>query len=258
MKFAKHKDLFTLIELLVVIAIIAILAAMLLPALTQARDKSKTITCLNNFGSIGKAVQMYASDNKGGPPSYWNRREGYLATAPNMRSWYASDPNNGMLSPYLGGLKFKSSNLPIGGYLLNADGTYETSSFACPATTLEMVKSNREGTDGKLFTMARNYYVGDQHKIMPISSYPRPSRTAFFGDSAGNAQFQYCFARPKGDNKYTYQLSLNHGNKCNITFLDSHVATMSYGQIPFETLRDRAWVLSFWQPLFGAATNDKW
>jgi prepilin-type N-terminal cleavage/methylation domain-containing protein len=59
------KRSFTLIELLVVVAIIAVLVAMLLPALGQAREASKTVTCLSNFRQIGLAAQMYLEDSQG-------------------------------------------------------------------------------------------------------------------------------------------------------------------------------------------------
>jgi prepilin-type N-terminal cleavage/methylation domain-containing protein len=59
---------FTLIELLVVIAIIAILAAMLMPALSSAKEAGRRIACLNNLRQVGLAAQMYVNDHQGAYP----------------------------------------------------------------------------------------------------------------------------------------------------------------------------------------------
>jgi prepilin-type N-terminal cleavage/methylation domain-containing protein/prepilin-type processing-associated H-X9-DG protein len=71
MKLRKEKNGFTLIELLVVVAIISVLIALLLPALSSAREQAWKVECMSNLGQIGKALYGYGEENAGCLPPYW-------------------------------------------------------------------------------------------------------------------------------------------------------------------------------------------
>ena len=95
------RDGFTLIELLVVIAIIAVLAAMLLPALSRAKETARAAQCLSNQRQIGLAVRLYADDNDDTFP-----RSQHSAFAHNQLVWERA------IAPQLGSCLLYTSPSP--------------------------------------------------------------------------------------------------------------------------------------------------
>jgi len=104
-----RRKAFTLVELLVVIGIIAVLIAILLPALNKARQAADRVVCGSNMRQVGLAMLTYASENKGTLPwGAWNFRAGFaLGSYQHPPDYTAINPNfyiawDALISRYLG------------------------------------------------------------------------------------------------------------------------------------------------------------
>ena len=122
-KKSPARGAFTLIELLVVIAIIAILAAMLLPALSKAKEKAKQTTCVSNLKQMGIALSLYTGDNNEYFP--YTIQNGTQGNSVNI-AWYQ------LLIPYLPN---KSSGAELG--TTSDTKTNVNAVFVCPTAVFK-------------------------------------------------------------------------------------------------------------------------
>jgi prepilin-type N-terminal cleavage/methylation domain-containing protein/prepilin-type processing-associated H-X9-DG protein len=235
---------FTLIELLVVIAIIAILAAMLLPALAKAKEKAHAIACKSNLRQCGLANQMYVGDNDDRLP---------YAHLPNISG---SSSNNWMflLTPYIKQAAFNAGTT-------TEDSDFAKSVFTCATRLKEELNTDPQlnppggsspwkisygmnsatgiGANGTDVTDQGAYQYAGAAKLTSVRS---ATETFLISDVAWDSGF---VAMPWKNgffkywnyinNKPIYRAGFKHGNtapkgRVNLTFMDGHVEDRSLTQ----------------------------
>ena len=210
------KKSFTLIELLVVIAIIAILAAILLPALNSARERGRATACLNNLGQFVKAGILYADDN-----------DGYFVHGRTQVKWITNYRHNAhmLLSTYIGGPSAEDLNA------MSADNKVKNlpESYYCPSRDLSVL----ENKTLHVYAVPYSYNGYPPFRLFGVTKFPNSDTNNKSASSFSNTVFSAdTYAASTSENNTCLYMSSNsnfaalhaiHGGSMNIACLGGNV-----------------------------------
>jgi len=207
---------FTLVELLVVLAVIALLAALLLPALFRAKESARTTQCLNQMRQLGMAVRLYADENGDTFP-----RSQHSAFAYGELPWERS------LAPILGSSTTAWTNLLTGIYHCPGDRRATPWSYG-----LNVYYELGPGDD----------YIGRPETWRHLAQVPHPSATILFAEnnsSADHLMAQFWYSPTDAVDL----AATRHSGRANYTLADGHASLL-----PLHGVFDPP-QLDLWNPL---------
>ena len=220
------KKCFTLIELLVVIAIIAILAAMLLPALQSARERGREVDCRSNMKQIAVGFTMYNTDNNGWYPALWGKYPGYYNNKNII--W------TGYIAKYVHVDPAQNRDVVMG-KVFDCISNNKNISSTRDTMTYESVTYPSDFE----FSYGYNYFLQNGYWNVKVSQVRWPSKTMVAVESLGSTGVS-----PNGSIANKNLAKNRHGNRCNISFIDGHAEAEIAAKVnasPNDTSINKFW-----------------
>lgn len=238
MKTLHKKSAFTVTELIFVVAVVAILAALLFPIFTRARENASRASCQSNLKQIGVAWLQYARDYDGQMMRF-STGDGNPSSANPVRYWWGGSN---------GGTTYAAAQSLLSPYLKSGEN-YSCPSFALPVAAYRGPLGygyNADTLSPTTYGTAPNYAA--TARPMSLNSLENAARTVAFADAAqlnskGKLRPSTYLAKPSDDYP---NFHARHQNKGNVLFCDGHVRALrpvyrvgkvGYLKTPAETLR---------------------